>query len=240
MEALAHLINAVAALVWPAIAAALLYALASPIKALIQSREFTVQVAGIKLTVGFSIEELNREIAQIKTKLSELEPGGKDMAFSTIAAEAARSGSNGEAEPESSKPSRLGNRILWVDDKPETIALSIAQLRSIGLEVELASSTAEAMRKVEEANPPYDLVLSDIGRYEDGKSVPKAGLVLLKQIRSLHGDLPVLFFSTARTIGLRPIREAIDADKNVYGTGSTTELFDLINRVLTKTSQAKK
>jgi CheY-like chemotaxis protein len=240
MEEFAHLINALVGLAWPAIAAVILYGLGPPIKSMIQSpefkamirsREMTVQVAGFKVSVGSSIEELNRELAGIKAKLSQLESGGKEMAFSTIAA---ASGSENDAEPNRSQSSPT--RILWVDDKPEGNAFAIDQLRSIGLEVDLAETTAEGMRKIDEADPPYNLVLSDIGRTEEGNYERFAGLSLLKQVRSVQSDLPVLFFTTSRTERLKPVRDVVDSDKNAYVTSSTTKLFDLINKALKKTS----
>jgi CheY-like chemotaxis protein len=141
-----------------------------------------------------------------------------------------------EAEPKGSKISHRGNKILWVDDKPESNAFEIAQLRSLGLEVDLARSTAEGMRKFEQAARSYDLVLSDIGRTEDGQYERKAGLELLKQIRSAQSDVPVLFFTTSRTAELKPIREAVESDKYARVTGSTTELFDMIHEALAKKS----
>src|SRR5262249_25165137 len=95
-------------------------------------------------------------------------------------------------------------------------------------------STAEGMRMFEDADPHYDIVLSDIGRTEDGKYERKAGLDFLKEIRASQSDIPVLFFTTERTARLRPIREAVDADKNAYATGSTTELFVQINKALAR------
>src|SRR5215813_10727938 len=237
MEEFAHLMNALASLAWPAIAIAFLFILASPIKDLIQSREFNVEVAGFKVSVGSSLEKLNAELADIKSKLAQLEMSNKDD--SAPATGASTTEAQNETQAEASKPTLRSNRVLWVDDKPEGNAFAIAQFRSIGLRVDLAKSTAEGMRMFEEADPPYDLILSDIGRTEDGRYERTAGLNLLTQIRNVQGDIPVLFFTTRRTAQLGPIRQAVEADKNTYTTVSATELFVLINRALARNPGSK-
>lgn len=232
MEQLADLINAVAALSWPALVAAFLYTVASPLKALIESREFNVEVAGFKVSVGSSIQKMNTELAEIKAKLSQLEPASATEPGFRVPTPP----SEGKSAQETSTPARKDTKILWVDDKPQGNALEIGQLKSLGFEIHLAESTADGMRMIEEADPPYDLVLSDIGRTEDGTYQRMAGLELLRQIRSVREELPVLFYTTHRTAQLRPIRDAVDADRNAYATGSTTEVFSLINKVIRKTA----
>ena len=90
-----------------------------------------------------------------------------------------------------------GGKLLWVDDKPEGNAFEIAELRSIGMHVDLAKTGQEALQIFSDSEPPCDLLLSDVGRIEDGSYKRLAGLELLQQLRSSGTTVPVLFCKSA-------------------------------------------
>jgi CheY-like chemotaxis protein len=90
------------------------------------------------------------------------------------------------------------SHILWVDDNPENNAEVIRQLRSRGVEVTTALSTADALRRYDPA--VYQLVISDLGRYEGAGNayVDRAGLDLLTRLRARSGRVRVAFCTTPR------------------------------------------
>ena len=90
------------------------------------------------------------------------------------------------------------SHILWVDDNPENNADVIRQLRSRGVEVTTAVSTAEALQRYDPA--VHQLVISDLGRYEgaDNAYVDRAGLDLLTRLRARSERVRVAFCTTPR------------------------------------------
>jgi CheY-like chemotaxis protein len=70
-----------------------------------------------------------------------------------------------------------GAQILWVDDTPSNNIYERRLLRSLGVFVDLARSTAEAVEMLQDAK--YDAVISDMA--QDGN--PEAGIQLLSEMR---------------------------------------------------------
>jgi len=90
------------------------------------------------------------------------------------------------------------SHILWVDDNPENNADVIRQLRSRGVEVTTALSTADALQRYDPA--VHQLVISDLGRYEGPGNayVDRAGLDLLTRLRARSEGVRVAFCTTPR------------------------------------------
>ncbi|MEZ4455302.1 MAG: BTAD domain-containing putative transcriptional regulator [Gemmatimonadales bacterium] len=88
-------------------------------------------------------------------------------------------------------------RVLWVDDNPENNDVVISALRTRGVTVATAITTAEAIRLV--GADRYDAVITDIGRYEEGEYVPGAGMDLLRRLRDLQPEVPALVCTSARS-----------------------------------------
>lgn len=86
--------------------------------------------------------------------------------------------------------------VLWVAERPEAHALLVEQLRDNGVRVTTATTTAEAVELA--CRRPHRLVVSDMGRREDGRWRPDAGLALLGELRDLGVDAPVVVFSDHR------------------------------------------
>lgn len=226
MNEVSQLLTALSNFVWPSIFLLCLFFFGSALKSLIQSREFDIEIGGFKVSVRASIEKLNAEIAEIKSRLTE--PAGAKL-DSVGGSEFATSPTHDDLQP--SEPSARGRRILWVDDKPESNAFEIAQLQSVGLQIDTAKTTSEGI-KILDRGPAYDLVISDIGRTENGRYERKAGLDFLSLLRKENDQVPVIFFTTRRTAELTPVKNAISSDPNVYATGSTVELFKLVSEAL--------
>lgn len=82
-------------------------------------------------------------------------------------------------------------RILWVDDHPEYNTSLVRIFEEVGMRVDLARSTDEAIRELRRHS--YDLVLSDIGRGDDAR----AGLSMLDAFRAEGIDLPVVIYTSS-------------------------------------------
>jgi CheY-like chemotaxis protein len=109
--------------------------------------------------------------------------------------------------------------ILWVDDHPENNAVLADSWRRDGAHVEVARSTAEALRLVE--GRPYGLIISDMGRRESGADVPDAGLRLLKKVRTSDPFTPFVLYGNVDAFS-----EAAKAAGATMVTGSTFELME--------------
>jgi CheY-like chemotaxis protein len=70
-----------------------------------------------------------------------------------------------------------GAGVLWVDDNPENNAYEMKLLRSLGIRIDVAESTSQALQFLGETK--YDAVISDMAR--DG--TPDAGLRFLTEIQ---------------------------------------------------------
>lgn len=83
-------------------------------------------------------------------------------------------------------------RVLVVDDDPGTLATCEAVLRHAGYEVETTASRAGALEALHRW--PFDLLLADV-RLPDG-----TGLDLVRQLRDLGSEMPVVVMTGYRTI----------------------------------------
>lgn len=106
---------------------------------------------------------------------------------------------NGHAEPVPAPRPPTGQEpfaVLWVAERPESHALLVGQLRDNGVRVTIARTTSEAMEQV--SRRPYRLVVSDMGRREDGRYRPDAGVALLGELRDTGIEVPVVVFGEHR------------------------------------------
>jgi CheY-like chemotaxis protein len=85
---------------------------------------------------------------------------------------------------------RLPLSVLWVDDKPESVAHLVQELRQIGAAVSTALSTEEAVDRLVRQDAP-DVLVSDTKR--DGDAA--AGFRAVSEYRSAGYDGPVVFYT---------------------------------------------
>ncbi len=114
--------------------------------------------------------------------------------------------------------------ILWVDDNPDNNERESARLRAHGIRIALAQSTEEALERYDAAE--FQLVISDIGRYEGGVYDPRAGLELLSLLQERNDTVRVIFYTSPTAV-----TNFADEAKTRGAAGitdSTEELFRLI------------
>ena len=124
------------------------------------------------------------------------------------------------AKPVDRRPAPTG--LLWVDDHPEHSAVQIDLLQRHQVMVHTARSTDEALESLRRRR--YEMVVSGMVREENGKSIPNAGLELVRAIRMLDQETPIAIYSNGQSAGMYgPM--ARDAGANLL-TGSWFELAE--------------
>lgn len=154
------------------------------------------------------IADLQRQFAELRKHLDGTQASEQSAAPATTAL-----------------ATRQPSSVLWVDDYPKNNSYFVEQLAKLGVTVELALSTAEALQKL--GRRKYSVVISDMGREESGKDNPTAGLDLLSKVREQFPDLPVVFFCSAYAV-----RTYKDEALRMGASGissSPAELFGLLH-----------
>lgn len=181
---------------------------------ILRERSFTVEIAGFKLSAQETAESLNTAIKDLQESVRRLE---------TEVPQAR--GAPRPTEPVASR----GGSILWVDDYPINNALIFEKLESDGFRVDRALSTREGLKLFSQRS--YDVILSDMGRNEDSRDVPDAGIKLVEALRKSDAAIPIVIFCSNRARELYSER-AIAAGAN-HITSSAVDLYGHIEAALT-------
>ena len=83
-----------------------------------------------------------------------------------------------------------------MDDHPENNLSIIQALHSLNIRVDSVRSTQEALAQIERRG--YCLVISDLGRFENGQEQDMAGRELLEALRARDVATPVIIFGGPR------------------------------------------
>ena len=110
-----------------------------------------------------------------------------------------------------------GKRILWFDDRPDTLANEMAMLRQLGIHVENAEKTDTVLNLLETNH--YDVMISDIARSNNQPN----GIDALKAVRDAGHDIPTFFY-----IG----SYALDRGTPPYAFGITNRPDELLHLLL--------
>ena len=90
--------------------------------------------------------------------------------------------------PPDPPPGAAAAAVLWVDDRPENNALLIDQLMTDGVQVDVARTTEEGLALA--SRPGYGAVITDMGRWEDGRYRTVAGLDFARRLRAAGDSTP--------------------------------------------------
>jgi CheY-like chemotaxis protein len=207
-----QMVGLVMALVWPFVLLVLVAVFWRPLKGLLERDDVELRGPG-----GFRLSSKNRQAAaQALVSASQKEPAAAiDADEADTKIEVAASGV--ERLPRAP-------RVLWVDDHPSNNRYERTMLHSLGMFVDLAIKTDDALARVA-AQGPYDVVISDMGRTDD----PRAGYTLLAELRRLGVTTPYVIYGLSRA--------AKDFDESV-GRGAVgctnlpSELIELVTNAL--------
>lgn len=214
-----ELITAIATLLWPLITLLLLLLFRRAIGRVLRTaerRELEFEVGGQRLTFhelndqqNEMIQDLQQQLSILSKRLDEKEnaasvPTGSGQSLEPAGNVAVPSGIELDGEPVESErfpPVQAPSgpepfAVLWVTDRAQSHALLVEQLRSNGVRVTITATTAEAVAEISER--PYRLVVSDMVRKEDGRWRNDAGLTLLRELRDLGVEIPLVIFGTHR------------------------------------------
>ncbi|KAJ3111323.1 hypothetical protein HK100_002725 [Physocladia obscura] len=86
--------------------------------------------------------------------------------------------------------------LLWVDDHPENNVSLVNMARSVGIKVQQARSTQEALEFLDRNNwQAWDFkVITDMHRIENGNEVKDAGIKFIKELQYRKPPFPVLLY----------------------------------------------
>ena len=193
MDAVADILNAISTLLWPLLVFFVVVKFSPAVRKIIESarsRKFTLKVGGQELTMEEASQQQQSLIADLQTQVSELQQTVAKILESQPHLE--------EAEKEEHLVESIpqAHKILWVDDNPKNNSYFLQILSEAGIGVDLAFSTEEGLRKIRSRK--YRVVISDMGRQENGKYNPVAGLDLLKQIRARDKGIPFVLYCSRR------------------------------------------
>jgi len=114
-------------------------------------------------------------------------------------------------------------RILWVDDNPRNNEYPKTILEQAGVKFELAFDTKPAVELLKRKK--FDLIISDMGR---GKN-RSAGLDLLKELKSINIQTPVIIYASSRAIQEYG-KEALSLGAIAVTTG-VTRVLNIVQKV---------
>ena len=189
MAEYSSLVDSIASLLWPVIVIIVLILFRRAVATVIESaksRKFTLKVGGQELTMEEVSEQQRNIIADLQSQVVEMRQALSELAPSLDTGAV-------HAPP---PPSHQGQRILWVDDNPKNNSFFIQQLLDKGIGVDLAMSTAEGQSRFSDRR--YSMVISDMGRTENGQYNPSAGIDLIRGIRERNATIPFVFFCSTQ------------------------------------------
>ena len=219
MSDVSALLTSIAALTWPAIVLYVLWSYRKSVSELFESaknRGFTLEVGGQKLTMADVSQQQQESIEDLRKQLLELR---QRLGGTAVSSEAAVS--------ESLRVDVPATNVLWVDDNPKNNSFFIELLQRRGYRVDLARSTREGLAYLDRS--PYRLVLSDMGRFEDGRPNNDAGIDLLEEIKNRKIASAVVMFCSGR--GVREFKDRVRALGGKGITSSPTELRAMLDEL---------
>ena len=205
---LPDLLDSLSKLAWPVLAGIVIWKLFPGLKKIIDSRGFKIKIGDMEVTVQQANDQLRNQLEDLQRTISAQNKPYEIANTSTI------------------PRSKNVHQILWVDDNPSNNAFEIARLKSDGYEIQQALSTSEALGILKGSDLLIDVVISDMGRNEDGRYNPKAGLDFIKQARDSEINLPIYIYTTARHA--KAMRDEVKKAGGNGTTKSAIELFEMI------------
>lgn len=207
----AETIKAIADLVWPILAAVVLFGLLPTLRKVIQSRNVTIKYGQMELSVQDAADQLRRQVEDLQDQVRALQEGRKPAPPQLAEAKA--------------PPPTPGRTILWVDDKPLNNAHEIAKLQRDGWEIITVTSTGEALQFLSSRSAPPTVIVSDMARREGLTYKQSAGLDLVREVRARKINTPIYIYTASSVDAYRP---SVEQSGGNGITASPIELFRLV------------
>ncbi|WP_457654336.1 response regulator [Rhodocaloribacter sp.] len=236
----ADVINAIATLAWPVLAALLLFALLPTLIRVLRSRSVSIKFGDMELSVQDVSEQMRKQIEDLQNQVSALKSSLAPPSSGAPAAGAPAPGAPAPgapaagaapASPATRTASPARKSILWVDDRPENNAFEIAKLQEDGYEIATATSTKAALAQLESGSVWPDLIISDMGRREGTLYRRTAGLDLIRAVRAKNIDVPIFIYASNEAV-----RKYSDQVREAGGNGITASPMELMEFIARHTS----
>lgn len=212
--------DALTGLVWFALVAFVVWKLLPTIRTIVASRGFTIKAGGAEISVQQASDTLAHGVDDLREQLSALK--------AQVEAGAGAQPAGAAASPIAAGVPQL-RRVLWIDDHPENNVYEIQALHRKDVAVDQVTSTADGLNAVLHATLPYDVVITDIGRKENGEDRPQAGLEFIQRMRQADPKTPIFVYASAAAVGR--LSAQITAAGASGATSSATELLEMLGRV---------
>jgi len=215
-------VELVKALVWPAVVLFLVVFLARPIRGLLDRVEdWTIKgPGGIEISASKKTETAALLGAAVEKGGKQAPEAGKSGSSPTLAT--TRISETVDQVFDERGESRIaGRRILWVDDNPANNTYEQQAFKSMGLDIDFAQSTQEALVLL--GTRTHDLVISDMKRGTE----TRAGLTLLDEIQKRNLATPTIIYSLSSALH----QEAL-AKGALGATDRPEQLFELALKAL--------
>jgi CheY-like chemotaxis protein len=216
IEAIAKLLGSIA---WPIIVLfIILRFLPAILSTLTDLDDFSIDVFGFKAAAKRKAKQASEALG---AAAGERPPQGETIASAT---QSARQTVERSVTPNLVR--KLANkRILWVDDRPPNNVRARDAFEALGLRVQLALSTEEALTYLDQER--FDLVISDMGRPPD----MRAGYTLLDTLRRNGNAIPFVIYAGSNDPEHR-------AETKAHGgldcTNRADELFTIVTEALSR------
>jgi CheY-like chemotaxis protein len=216
---LAELLTAIGTFAWPVMAAVAFCFLFPFAKGFLSRDKVKIKIGEMEISAEQATEQISNQLKDLQNKVIELEQRALPQTSPQILLS--------DKKPLVPASER---RILWVDDYPSNNAIQIDKLRSEGWSIELATTTSQALEMI--AIQKYNLIISDMGRRENGERRPMAGIQLAEKIRATDSKIPIFIFTTHQA--LTRFKAGVEKAKIDLITNSTVELYQQIEMVTGK------
>ncbi|UIJ71285.1 response regulator [Aurantimonas sp. HBX-1] len=173
---------------------------------------------GQEISVQRATERIGESVAELQAKIAELQ----STEVNNIT-----TGSVSDSPPAS--PTTRKKRILWVDDYPSNNAFIVNNLKGRNFDVDISIDTEDALNRFESLD--YSMIVTDLGRKERGINNPLAGFELIKKVRNINANIPILVFAGSRGVEMRD--DLISAGATDV-TSSGIEVMKFINTHMPK------
>jgi len=222
-DTLSSLVSAFASLAWPIIIGIVVLRVLPVLRRVLESRGFTLKIAGFELTAQQATEQFHNQISDLQEKVVQLRQqvdslvSGRPAPVSVVATAPSSTSAN--------------KSILWLDDKPTNNALEMARLQSEGFAITQVTSTTDALAVLDANSAQYAALITDMGRRERGIRDPKAGITFISAARKRGIDLPILVYTAQKSRTPQLASEVQAAGGNGI-TASPVELLEMLHAAL--------
>lgn len=217
---------------WPVTVITIFFVARAHIFKLFNREGLTIKVAGMEISVADATKSIGNSVSDLQKKVAELEEVVRKLYPNTGDIEALEAS---DQLATASEDARIRRRniltVLWVDDYPINNAFLIDSFRNNSIDVKISLNTQDALQYLE--NEDIDLIITDLGRKENGRENPFAGSDLIKAVRSNNKEIPIIVFAGLR--GLENKQRLLREGANAV-TASGVEVQAFVNMHKEKTS----